>query len=188
VARRREKEHLDSRASSAASPHNMATYANGDVYEDGFEVEEEYDENAITSEDCWQVIEAFFRDKGLVSQQLDSFDEFASTTLQEIIGETGAIMIDQQVPEDEDDGMGAPIVKRRFQIEFGSVTISQGSVTEADGSTRPIYPHEARLRNLTYASPMFVEITKKVQIAREKPLGAYWSSEDRAFIPPPDWE
>ena len=166
----------------------MATYANGDIHQDNAEYEEEYDENGITSEDCWQVIEAFFRDKGLVSQQLDSFDEFASTTLQEIIGETGAIMIDQQVPEDEDDGIGAPIVKRRFQIEFGSVTISQGSVTEADGSTRPIYPHEARLRNLTYSSPMFVEITKKVQIAREKPLGAWWSEEERQFIPPGDWQ
>ena len=93
----------------------MATYANGDPYEDDFEADEEI-EKKITSEDCWHAIESFFRDKGLVSQQLDSFDEFASTTLQEIIGETGAIMIDQQVPEDENDDTGAPIVKRRFQI------------------------------------------------------------------------
>lgn len=165
----------------------MATYTNGDIVEEGMEMEE-YDDNAITSEDCWQVIEAFFRDKGLVSQQLDSFDEFASTTLQEIISDTGAIMIDQQVPIEEDDGLGAPIVKRRYQIEFGSVTISQGCITEADGQTRPIYPHEARLRNLTYSSPIYVEMTKKLQIAREKPVGAVWSEEEQQYIPPADWE
>jgi DNA-directed RNA polymerase II subunit RPB2 len=59
----------------------MATYANGEAYEGGLEINDD-DNKMITAEDCWDVIEAFFRDKGLVSQQLDSFDEFASTTLQ----------------------------------------------------------------------------------------------------------
>lgn len=149
---------------------------------------DEYDDNIITSEDCWQVIEAFFRDKGLVSQQLDSFDEFASTTLQEIISEAGTVMVDQNVPMGEDDGTGAPIVKRRFQLEFGSVTISQACVTEADGSTRPIFPHECRLRNLTYSSPIYAELKKKLQVAREKPVGATWSEEEQMWVPPEDWE
>ena len=37
---------------------------------------DDYNTDEITSEDCWQVISAFFDAKGLVSQQLDSFDEF----------------------------------------------------------------------------------------------------------------
>lgn len=163
----------------------MASY--GDIVEEGMEYDD-YDENAITSEDCWQVIEAFFRDKGLVSQQLDSFDEFAGTTLQEIVSEAGSIMLDQQVPIDEDDDSGAPIVRRRFQIEFGNITISQAAMTEGDGSTRPLYPHEARLRNLTYSSPIYLEMRKKIQVAREKPLGAVWSDDEQRWIPPLDFE
>ena len=39
-------------------------------------------EEPVVAEDCWAVIKSFFDAKGLVSQQIDSFDEFASTTMQ----------------------------------------------------------------------------------------------------------
>ena len=38
-------------------------------------------------DDAWQVITAFFLAKGLVRQQLDSFNDFVSNTMQEIIDE-----------------------------------------------------------------------------------------------------
>ena len=55
-------------------------------YEETYE-EDFYDEadEGITSEDCWTVISSFFDSKGLVSQQLDSFDEFISSTMQELV-------------------------------------------------------------------------------------------------------
>jgi DNA-directed RNA polymerase II subunit RPB2 len=40
--------------------------------------------NEITQEDCWTVISSYFEQKGLVRQQLDSFDEFIQNTLQEV--------------------------------------------------------------------------------------------------------
>ena len=56
-------------------------------YEDEYGEDMYYEaEEGITSEDCWTVISAFFETKGLVSQQLDSFDEFISTTMQELVG------------------------------------------------------------------------------------------------------
>ncbi|KAK1046380.1 DNA-dependent RNA polymerase II, partial [Friedmanniomyces endolithicus] len=58
---------------------------NGDASMVSLGEEEMEEDNAITSEDCWTVIQSFFESKGLVSQQLDSFDEFAATTMQEII-------------------------------------------------------------------------------------------------------
>ena len=61
------------------------------------------DPNIITSEDCWTTIQSFFDSKGLVSQQLDSFDEFAGTTMQEIVSETGRIVLDQNAPNTDDD-------------------------------------------------------------------------------------
>ena len=124
------------------------------------------DPEYITSEDCWTAIQSFFDAKGLVSQQLDSFDEFAGTTMQEIVSETGRVVLDQNAPASDDEL--DPIIKRRYQIEFGNITISQAAITEGDGSTRPLYPHEARLRNLTYSSPIYLGMKNSVLVARER--------------------
>ncbi|KAL0321240.1 UNVERIFIED_CONTAM: DNA-directed RNA polymerase II subunit [Sesamum radiatum] len=46
-----------------------------------------------TQEDAWAVISAYFEEKGLVRQQLDSFDEFIQNTMQEIVDESADIEI-----------------------------------------------------------------------------------------------
>ena len=58
--------------------------------EDGEELREE---DEITQEDAWAVISAYFEEKGLVRQQLDSFDEFIQNTMQEIVDESADIEI-----------------------------------------------------------------------------------------------
>lgn len=57
------------------------------------EAEEEEEEEEITQEDAWAVISAYFEEKGLVRQQLDSFDEFIQNTMQEIVDESADIEI-----------------------------------------------------------------------------------------------
>ena len=140
----------------------MATYE--DSYEDGYLEDEE--DPSITAEDCWTVIQSFFDVKGLVSQQLDSFDEFVSTTMQEMVEEDSLLTLDQNAPQSEDDS--DPIVLRRYEIKFGTILLSRPAMTEGDGSTGAMLPQEARLRNLTYSSPLYLEMTKKVSIARER--------------------
>uniref|UniRef100_A0A453LPV9 DNA-directed RNA polymerase n=1 Tax=Aegilops tauschii subsp. strangulata TaxID=200361 RepID=A0A453LPV9_AEGTS len=66
-------------------------YAGGGDGED--EEEEARDEEEITQEDAWAVISAYFEEKGLVRQQLDSFDEFIQNTMQEIVDESADIEI-----------------------------------------------------------------------------------------------
>jgi len=41
------------------------------------------------------VINSFFGDKGLVRQQLESFNEFIENTMQEIVDERGTLSMDQ---------------------------------------------------------------------------------------------
>jgi DNA-directed RNA polymerase II subunit RPB2 len=57
------------------------------------EPEEEDADEEITQEDAWAVISAYFEEKGLVRQQLDSFDEFIQNTMQEIVDESADIEI-----------------------------------------------------------------------------------------------
>jgi DNA-directed RNA polymerase II subunit RPB2 len=144
----------------------------------------DFTDTAITAEDCWQVIQSFFDSKGLVSQQLDSFDEFAGTTMQEIVSEHGTLALDQNLSGELDEH-GCAVVKRRFEIHLGSLTISQAAMTEGDGTTRPLYPHEARLRNLTYSSPIYLGMTKRVMLAKERPVNAVMN-EDGVWEAPED--
>ena len=130
-----------------------------DIFEtDGaFEADETFNnlEEEITQEDAWIVIDRFFEEKGLVRQQIDSFDEFITNTIQELIDDMGEIIMrpeKQYVTNQEVESHG-------HQIKFGQVYVSKPTVFEADGEQRELYPQEARLRNLTYHCQIFVDIT-----------------------------
>lgn len=59
----------------------------------GDEREEEDDEITpdMWQEACWIVISSYFDEKGLVRQQLDSFDEFIQTSIQKIVEDSPII-------------------------------------------------------------------------------------------------
>nr|UWK20545.1 RNA polymerase II subunit 2 [Trichoderma rubi] len=139
-------------------------------YEDDYDYENYGDEEeGITPEDCWTVISSFFETKGLVSQQTDSFDEFTQTTIQDLVNEYSTITLDQPNPPSPP---GRTIALRRYEIKFGSVMVSRPTISETDGTVTSLLPYECRDRNLTYASPLYIKITKKVSAAveREVPL------------------
>lgn len=127
------------------------------------------DDEGITPEDCWTVISSFFETKGLVSQQTDSFDEFTQTTIQDLVNEYSTITLDQPNPPSPP---GMKIALRRYEIKFGTVMVSRPTISETDGTVTSLLPYECRDRNLTYASPLYINITKKVSAAieREVPL------------------
>ncbi len=120
------------------------------MYHDELLAEEDLvaeEDEEITQEDAWAVISAFFEEKGLVRQQLDSFNEFVSNTMQEIIDESPEIIVkpeSQHVP-----GMEQSLEEKEFKISFGQIYLSKPLVTESDNETQTLFPKEARLRNLT---------------------------------------
>ncbi len=106
----------------------------------------------FSKEDASLLLKAFFKEKGLVRQHLDSFNEFIDHGLQEVIDEVGEISID--IPESP------------YKVKLGQIWIidPQTRITgpyaiEVDGTKHEIYPLEARLRNLTYAAPIALEMT-----------------------------
>ncbi|RCI12917.1 hypothetical protein L249_0582 [Ophiocordyceps polyrhachis-furcata BCC 54312] len=136
-------------------------------YEDEYDYDNfaEEEEEGITPEDCWTVISSFFETKGLVSQQTDSFDEFTQTTIQDLVNEYSTITLDQPNPPSPP---GVKIALRRYEIKFGTVMVSRPTISETDGTVTSLLPYECRDRNLTYASPLYINITKKVSAAIEK--------------------
>ncbi|KAF8320547.1 DNA-directed RNA polymerase II subunit RPB2 [Cantharellus anzutake] len=114
--------------------------------------------NGITQEDCWTVITSFFDEKGLVRQQLDSFDEFVQNTMQELVDENADLVLDQGAQYSGEHDNNA----RRYEIHFGQIYLSRPTIIEGDGSVVPVFPQESRLRNLTYSAPLYVDMTKAV--------------------------
>ncbi|KAK9814090.1 hypothetical protein WJX72_000515 [[Myrmecia] bisecta] len=138
----------------------------GDAVEAIEPIEEEDDE--ITQEDAWAVISAFFEEKGLVRQQLDSFNEFINSNMQEIVDESSEMIIK---PEwQHNPGAVENVEEKEYQITFGQIYLSRPTMTEADGETCVLFPKEARLRNLTYAAPLYVDMRKKI-ITRQLDTG-----------------
>ncbi len=53
------------------------------------------EEEPISQEDYWTVINSFFDGKGLVRQQLESYNEFVENTMQELVDENMKLTLDQ---------------------------------------------------------------------------------------------
>lgn len=143
----------------------MADYGE-DVWENDYDGEDgDYEDDYITAEDCWTVISSFFARRGLVSQQIDSYDEFTNSTVQSLIDEYSTVSLDQTLPETDEDNQARI---RRYEIKFGKILMTRPTLTEADGSIKSLLPYECRDRNLTYSCPLYVKVTKTVSVAREK--------------------
>jgi len=106
----------------------------------------------FSHEDLLLLQKSFLKEKGLVRQHLDSYNEFIDHGLQEVIDEIGEILI--EIPENP------------YKIKLGQLWIIDPQsritgpyVTEVDGTKHEIHPMEARFRNLTYAAPLSLEMT-----------------------------
>lgn len=136
---------------------------------------DESDEN-ITPEDCWHIISAFFDSKGLVSQQIDSYNEFTTTTMQELIDEYSSITLDHPNPPSSD---GRDVILRRYEIKFGNMWLRFPRVDESDGTSKPLLPYECRDRNLTYSSAVYMQVDKRVSFACEAEIPIHEMDEDQ---------
>ena len=92
------------------------------------------------------LLNSFAGEQGFVKFQIDSFNDFVDRRIHNIIKQIKEIK--PEVPY-----LG------EFKIKHGKFKLGLPSVKEADGSVRNIFPLEARIRNLTYAAPMYVEMT-----------------------------
>lgn len=55
-------------------------------------------------------------------------------------------------------------------MKFEQIYLSKPTHWEKDGSPVPLMPNEARLRNLTYSAPLYVDITKTTLRDDENPV------------------
>ena len=127
--------------------------------------------------DTWDVVSAYFDEKGLVKQQLHSFNEFLDTAVHEIVDEQPPIEVESSStyqPNRSDDSK-----RRKFRVSFGRLTRSMPMVRDVDNQTSPQFPHEARMRDMTYSLPLQIEVTKDIFV--ENPFSGEWEHESQDY-------
>ncbi|MFC1755020.1 DNA-directed RNA polymerase subunit B [Thermoproteota archaeon] len=99
----------------------------------------------IEKYDSWEIIKNMLETEGVARQHLNSYNEFIETGLQSII--------------DEINGLAVEALTNPYRIKFGKISVGQPRIVEIDGSISNILPLEARLRNLTYSAPLYLDMT-----------------------------
>ena len=103
------------------------------------------------------LVKKYFEEKKFVESNIQSFNHFIESGLKEVVEENK-----------EAEPSIIPHNIESFKIRFGKISVGKPQVVEADGSKRPIYPSEARLRKLSYSAPIFLEVTTYInEIQRE---------------------
>src|SRR6056297_2331659 len=105
----------------------------------------------MQTEDRRALSKAYFSKERLAEHHYRSFNAFLERGMQEVVTEKGRIETEIGDKEDEE-----PV-----WVELGDVRVVTPRVREADGSEELLYPQEARLRNITYSAPVFMEMTIK---------------------------
>jgi DNA-directed RNA polymerase beta subunit len=103
------------------------------------------------------LFEKYFQENSLVASDIESFNHFLEKTLQRVIDENKIIEPTIIPPNVES-----------FKIRLDKIIVEKPEITEADGSKRPIYPIEARLRKISYAAPIYLEVSSHInEVQRE---------------------
>lgn len=120
------------------------------------EDDDDDDSHDISEEHAWKVISSYFRERGLVRQQLDSFNRFLRDTIQELVDQSPNIEL---VPESQHrPGTEERDDSRKIIVSFGQLRMGRPNFTEFNGDSPALYPNQARLRNLTYSAPLYCEV------------------------------
>lgn len=97
------------------------------------------------------LIKKYFEENAVIKADLDSFNNFVEREFQAIL-EENRVIEPTIIPSNVDE----------FKIRLDNIWVTKPEITEADGSTRPVYPVEARMRKLSYAAPVFLEVSAHI--------------------------
>ena len=97
------------------------------------------------------LIQKYFEEQGFVDSDIESFNNFVDKELQSIIEENKEI-VPTIIPHNVDD----------YRIKFDKIWVIKPEIIEADGSKKRIFPVEARLRKITYSSPIFISVSAHI--------------------------
>jgi len=101
----------------------------------------------------------YFEEFSLTESNIKSFNYLIEHELTKILNENAELEPQVLPPEIES-----------FKIKLEKIWIEKPVIIEADGSKRQIYPMEARLRQLNYSAPIFIQLSTYVNGVQRETL------------------
>jgi DNA-directed RNA polymerase II subunit RPB2 len=115
------------------------------------------------SEIPWILIESYFKHKHLkqlVKHQLESYNYFVNNQIQQTIEMFNPLLI----ASDHDYIKEHNLYRLEIEITFENFSIYRPQIYENNGSTKIMFPQEARLRNFSYSSAMTIDLNIKYTV------------------------
>ena len=109
----------------------------------------------INQSDLWCVIKSLIDqdDKTyLIKHHIESFNDFIESKIPIIISQQNPLSIFHEYNSETNK------YKYEIVINFVNSRITKPYINENDGSTKPMYPADARLRNMSYSSSLFIDL------------------------------
>ena len=111
-------------------------------------------------EEPWDIIGSYFDGKHLkqlVRHQVESYNDFVTYQIQKTISMFNPV----HIHSDQDFVKECGKYRLEMFITFENFSIYRPQIHENNGATKLMFPHEARLRNFTYASNMTLDMNIK---------------------------
>jgi len=123
----------------------------------------ESEQETPKSEIPWILIESYFKHKHLkqlVKHQLESYNYFVNNQIQQTIEMFNPLLI----VSDHDYIKEHNLHRLEIEITFENFSIYRPQIYENNGSTKIMFPQEARLRNISYSSAMTIDLNIKYTV------------------------
>jgi DNA-directed RNA polymerase II subunit RPB2 len=102
--------------------------------------------------DSWDVLKTFFDEVSLVDSKLSSFNDLIKNIIPDLIKKNSPI----KIPCKYDSKIN--MYKTQYLIHIKNFYIHKPAIKENTSVTKILLPNEARLRNLTYNSQIYVDL------------------------------
>ena len=127
---------------------------------ENFNDEELNEKNISEKEIPWTIINSYFSNqhlKQLIRHQIESYNDFITRQIPHTIEMFNPVLITSE----QDYNKELKKYGLEIYINFENFSLHRPQIHENNGAAKIMFPHEARLRNFTYASNMTVDLNIK---------------------------
>tara|TARA_Y100001970_G_scaffold284652_1_gene402458 strand:- start:2160 stop:7364 length:5205 start_codon:yes stop_codon:yes gene_type:complete len=115
----------------------------------------------------WEVIKALFKQSNgnyLIRHQIDSYDDFINNKIPNIISQFNPVTICNKYDPELNK------FKYEIHVVFGKIYLGKPKIFENNGSSKIMFPIDARKRNLSYSSSLYIDVSFIMKALDEKTL------------------
>lgn len=113
-------------------------------------------QKVLCEENRLKIMEDYFKDNGLVKHQIETFNWFVFKGLKDIINNEPSIRYESTKYDN-------------YTLKFSNICVESPTIIDNDRTIRPLYPQEARNKDLNYVGNVCVDVIQTIESHEGKP-------------------